>query len=77
MTISVGDRVKVVKPDSSGVSNILAAYDAPYLVTEVHQFRLRLETRLTGMPDGAFVYRIEVVKVEDRPWWEKTGEAGT
>ncbi len=76
--ISVGDRVKVTRPDPEyGIACILAGYKAAYLVVAVRDNVLKLETRITGMPDNTIIYAGEVTKVEDRPWWEKTGEAGT
>ncbi len=71
MSIAVGDRVKVTKPEVlSGVSCILASYDAAYLVVDVMRGVLMLKTRITGMPDKVGVTIHEVTKVEDRPWWE-------
>lgn len=69
--IVVGDRVRVVKPDQSGTSAILASYDAAYLVQAVRGDNLQIETRVAGMPDPVLVYEHEVEKVDERPWWEK------
>ncbi len=61
-----------MKPDPEyGIACILAGYDAAYLVVGVRDDVLKLETRIAGMPDNTIIQLREVIKVEDRPWWEK------
>lgn len=71
MKFRVGDRVRVDHPDESGVSCILAGYDAAYLVMAVDGHKLTIQTRVAGVGD-VVVYAHEVTQTDERPWWEPT-----